>query len=150
MGRAHELHLSASLHPGGLEKFGSSAIRMICPDTPTPSALGCLRSRRHSRAGEVLAMAIYLLPFFGLTGGLHKPCLLSQKVYGPGCVLGISGSACLVCHFEKSHEFCLVLPCFKQRNFRICGEARENPASCKKRKKAFSGGIFKEIEATTI
>ena len=42
-----------------------------------------------------------------------------------------------------------VLFCFKQRNFRICGEAEENPASCKKEENVL-WGIFKETEAAKI
>lgn len=42
-----------------------------------------------------------------------------------------------------------VLFCFKQRRFRICGEAEENPISCKREENIF-GDILKETETAKI
>ena len=117
------------------KESGGSATRIVCPQiSQTAQDAGSFLCLQMSEVPKTAAawgarrLFIYCHPL--VYWGLHKTCLLSQKLYGPGCVLGISGSAvCLVCHFEKSHKFCFVLFCFKQRNFRICGEAGENTAS---------------------
>lgn len=124
-----------SLHPDYLQGIRRLSHSNSLPtDLPNCARRGVLPLPSDVRGSEDTAawgarrLFIYCHPL--VYWGLHKTCLLSQKLYGPGCVLGISGSAvCLVCHFEKSHKFCFVLFCFKQRNFRICGEAGENTAS---------------------
>lgn len=87
-----------SLHPDYLQGFGRlSHLNGLPTHLPNCARRGVLLLPSDVRGSEDTAargarrLFIYCHPL--VYWGLHKTCLLSQKVYGPGCVLGISGSA---------------------------------------------------------
>ena len=121
------------------KESGGSATRMVCPhisqtahDTGSFLCLQMsevLKTRLHAEPVGCLFIAI-----LWFTGVSIKPACRARRFMVRVVFWGFQVLPCLVCHFEKSHKFCFVFFCFKQRNFRICGEAGENPASCKKKK----------------
>ena len=96
-------------------------------------AFRCPRFRRQGLHGEREGCLFIAILWF--TGVSIKPACWVRSFMVRVVFWGFQVLPCLVCHFEKSHKFCFVLFCFKQRNFRICGEAGENTASWKKKKK---------------
>lgn len=148
-------HLSATFHRDYLEEIWAAwPFGWLICKSPKPRCTGsslCLqRLEVHKRQlyGRTGWRFIYCHPW-GFTGVSIKSACWVRKVYSLGSVWGFLDSACLVCHFEKSRKFCFVSFCFKQRNFRIGGEAEEKPTSYK-REENILWGIFKDIEATKI
>lgn len=139
--------------PSGLSErnLGGSAIWMVYPCiTKTVGQAGtllCLQEMQLCWGGGWLFIYCHPLGFTGVSlkpkncwvrGLWPRLCSGDFRFY----VFGLS-------FWEKPQVFVLFCFCFKQRSFRISGEAQESPTSCKKEESTFRG-ILKAINTTKI